>query len=105
MQQQSFDAVFEKGVFRPLTHLQFTEGQPVKIIVESQSISTKKKKCFPTTGIIAQLTANPILIPDFHPLTREESHLNSPHQRAIPTVSYANATPTPLYERSIAFRS
>jgi hypothetical protein len=33
-----------------------------------------KKKRFPQTGIIAQLTTNPIQIPDFKPLTREEAN-------------------------------
>jgi hypothetical protein len=33
-----------------------------------------KKKGFPQTGIIAQLTANPIQIEDFKPLTREEAN-------------------------------
>jgi hypothetical protein len=32
----------------------------------------KKTKSFPTKGIIAQLTANPLVIPNFHSLTREE---------------------------------
>ncbi|VXD24952.1 antitoxin family protein [Planktothrix paucivesiculata] len=72
MHQLSFNAVFENGVFRPLADFQLTEGQTVKLIIESESI--KKKKGFPTTGIIAQLTANPIVIPDFHSLTREEAN-------------------------------
>jgi len=33
-----------------------------------------KKKRFPQTGIVAQLTANPIQITDFKPLTREEAN-------------------------------
>lgn len=33
-----------------------------------------KKKRFPQTGIIAQLTANPIQIDSFKPLTREEAN-------------------------------
>ncbi|MEA5549457.1 hypothetical protein VB713_00425 [Anabaena cylindrica UHCC 0172] len=33
-----------------------------------------KKKRFPQTGIIAQLTANPIEISGFNPLTREEAN-------------------------------
>jgi hypothetical protein len=33
-----------------------------------------KKKHFPQTGIIAQLTANPIQIEGFQPLTREEAN-------------------------------
>jgi predicted DNA-binding antitoxin AbrB/MazE fold protein len=72
MQQQSFNAVFENGVFRPLAHCQLTEGQTVKLIIDSESM--KKTKGFPTTGIIAQLTANPIVIPNFHSLTREEAN-------------------------------
>ncbi|MFM6356408.1 MAG: antitoxin family protein [Planktothrix sp.] len=72
MQQQSFDAIFENRVFRPLADFQLTEGQTVKLIIESESI--KKTKGFPKTGIIAQLTANPIMIPNFHPLTREEAN-------------------------------
>ena len=72
MQQRSFNAVFENGVLRPLADFQLTEGQTVKLIIESESI--KKKKGFPTTGIIAQITANPIVIPNFHSLTREEAN-------------------------------
>ncbi|MFM6192250.1 MAG: antitoxin family protein [Planktothrix sp.] len=72
MQQQSFDAIFENRVFRPLADFQLTEGQTVKLIIESESI--KKTKGFPKTGIIAQLTANPIVIPNFHSLTREEAN-------------------------------
>ncbi|MBE9142979.1 antitoxin family protein [Planktothrix mougeotii] len=72
MQQQSFDAIFENGVFRPLADFQLTEGQTVKLIIKLESI--KKTKGFPKTGIIAQLTANPIVIPNFHPLTREEAN-------------------------------
>jgi len=72
MEQQSFDAIFENRVFRPLADFQLTEGQTVKLIIESESI--KKTKGFPKTGIIAQLTANPIVIPNFHPLTREEAN-------------------------------
>ncbi len=33
-----------------------------------------KKKRFPQTGIIAELTANPIQIADLKPLTREEAN-------------------------------
>ncbi|MHC5724935.1 MAG: hypothetical protein ACYTXY_12495 [Nostoc sp.] len=33
-----------------------------------------KKKCFPQTGIIAQLAANPIQGAGFKPLTREEAN-------------------------------
>ncbi|OCQ99994.1 hypothetical protein BCD64_02630 [Nostoc sp. MBR 210] len=33
-----------------------------------------QKKRFPQTGIIAQLTANPIQIDNFKPLTREEAN-------------------------------
>ncbi len=33
-----------------------------------------KIKCFPQTGIIAQLTANPLQISGFQPLTREEAN-------------------------------
>ncbi|MDM9383195.1 hypothetical protein QUB80_21100 [Chlorogloeopsis sp. ULAP01] len=35
---------------------------------------TSKKKGFPQTGIIAQLTANPIQVAGFKPLTREEAN-------------------------------
>ncbi|CAD5957869.1 hypothetical protein NO976_03059 [Planktothrix agardhii] len=70
--QQSFDAVFENGVFRPLADFQLTEGQTVKLIIESESM--KKTKGFPKTGIIAKLTANPLVIPNFHSLTREEAN-------------------------------
>ncbi len=72
MKKQSFDAIFENGVLRPLINLKFTEGQTVKIIIQSDNISSKK--CFPKTGIIAQLTANPLVISDFKPLTREEAN-------------------------------
>lgn len=34
------EAVFENGVFKPLTHPHITEGQKVKIIVEPVSEST-----------------------------------------------------------------
>jgi predicted DNA-binding antitoxin AbrB/MazE fold protein len=50
MQQQVFEAVFENGVFRPLTYFQFTEGQTVKLIIESESIKTKK--CFSPRGLL-----------------------------------------------------
>jgi predicted DNA-binding antitoxin AbrB/MazE fold protein len=72
MQQKSFDAVFENGVFRPLVQLKFTEGQTVKLSLEFDPIKTQKS--FPATGIIAQLTVNPLVIPDFQPLTREEAN-------------------------------
>lgn len=36
--------------------------------------SLSKKKSFPRTGIIAQLTANPIQIASFKPLTREKAN-------------------------------
>lgn len=75
MQQQNCEAVFENGVLRPLGNLQLAEGEFVKLIIESESLSTpKKKKHFPLKGIIAQLTANPIQIRDFYPLTREEAN-------------------------------
>ncbi|QLE57225.1 hypothetical protein [Nostoc sp. TCL26-01] len=43
----------------------------VKIVILKPS---SKKKRFPPTGIIAQLTANPIQIADFKQLTREEAN-------------------------------
>jgi predicted DNA-binding antitoxin AbrB/MazE fold protein len=70
-QQQSLNAIFENGVFRPLTNINFSEGETVKIIIESEKI---QKRSFPTNGIIAQLTTNPLIIPDFQPLTREEAN-------------------------------
>ena len=72
MKKESFDAIFENGVFRPLINLKFREGQAVKIIVQFDN--TLPKKSFPETGIIAQLTANPLVISDFQPLTREEAN-------------------------------
>jgi len=72
MQQQNCEAVFENGVLRPIGNLQLAEGESVKLIVESHSIP--KTKCFPEKGLIAQLTANPIKIEDFQPLTREEAN-------------------------------
>ena len=72
MQQQNCKAVFENGVLRPLTNLQLTEGESVKVIIESHS--SPKIKRFPETGLIAQLTANPLKIEDFQPLTREEAN-------------------------------
>ncbi len=72
MQRQNCEAVFENGVLRPLGNLQLNEGQSVKLIVESHSIP--KTKRFPEKGLIAQLTANPIKIEDFQPLTREEAN-------------------------------
>ncbi len=35
--QQTCDAIFEKGVLRPLTNLQLHEGQSVKIIIEDKT--------------------------------------------------------------------
>ena len=72
MQRQNCEAVFENGVLRPLGNLQLAEGESVKLIVESHSIP--KTKHFPEKGLIAQLTANPIKIEDFQPLTREEAN-------------------------------
>ena len=72
MQRQNCEAVFENGVLRPLGNLQLNEGQSVKLIVESHSIP--KTKPFPEKGLIAELTANPIKIEDFQPLTREEAN-------------------------------
>ncbi|ELR99837.1 antitoxin family protein [Gloeocapsa sp. PCC 73106] len=72
MQPQNCQAIFENGVLRPLTHLQLNEGESVTLIIKSSSTSQAKQ--FPETGLIAQLTANPIKIKDFQPLTREESH-------------------------------
>ena len=74
MQQQNCEAVFENGVLRPLDNLQLNEGQSVKIIIVSKSISKASSNKWSETGIIAQLTANPIKIKDFHPLTREEAN-------------------------------
>ena len=68
--QQTCDAIFEKGVLRPLTNLQLNEGQSVKLIIESPSPSKK----LPEKGLISQLTANPIQITNFQPLTREEAN-------------------------------
>ena len=72
MKKQSFDAIFENGVLRPLINLKFTEGQTLEITIQSKKIV--EKKCFPKDGIIAQLTANPLVISDFQPLTREEAN-------------------------------
>ena len=71
MKQQNCKAVFENGVLRPIGNLQLAEGESVKLIVESHSIL--KEKGFPEKGLIAQLTAHPIKIEDFQPLTREEA--------------------------------
>lgn len=70
-QQQSFNAIFENGVFRPLTNFNYSEGQTVQINILSEK---KEKKGFPKTGIIAKLTKSPLVISDFHPLTREEAN-------------------------------
>jgi predicted DNA-binding antitoxin AbrB/MazE fold protein len=70
-QQQSLNAIFENGVFRPLIKFNFPEGETVKITIESEK---KPKKSFSQNGIIAKLTINPLKIPDFQPLTREEIH-------------------------------
>lgn len=69
MKVKNVDAVFEHGVFRPLDKCDFQEGELVEI-----NIKTKKefKKGFPENGIIAKLTRNPLVIPNFKPLTREE---------------------------------
>jgi predicted DNA-binding antitoxin AbrB/MazE fold protein len=73
MQQQSFEAIFENGVFRPLiNNLKLIEGQTVEIIIQSNNILAKKS--LPKTGIIAQMTESPLVIPDFTPLTREEAN-------------------------------
>lgn len=74
MLQQNCEAVFENGVLRPLGNLQLNEGQCVKLIIESNSISQLTSQKWSETVIIAQLTANPIKIEDFHPLTREEAN-------------------------------
>ena len=72
MQQQNCEAVFENGVLRPIGNLQLAEGESVKLIIESH-LSPKTKR-FPEKGLIAQLTANPIKIEDFQPLTRAEAN-------------------------------
>lgn len=46
-------------------------AEMVQIVILKPS---PKKKRFPQTGIIAQLTANPIQIAGFKPLTREEAN-------------------------------
>ena len=61
MQQQNCEAIFENGVLRPLTNLQLTEGEFVKLTIESPS--SPKPKGFPKKGLIAQLTTNPIYCP------------------------------------------
>ncbi|MTJ30002.1 hypothetical protein [Aphanizomenon sp. UHCC 0183] len=43
-------------------------------IVEIVILQLPKKKHFPQTGMINQLTANPIKIADFQPLTREQAN-------------------------------
>jgi hypothetical protein len=43
-------------------------------IVEIVILQLPKKKHFPQTGIINQLTANPIKIAGFQPLTREQAN-------------------------------
>lgn len=68
MQQQNCQAIFENGVLRPLTNIQLTEGESVKLIIESPS--SPQTKSFPQKGLIAQLTRNPIKIDDFQPLIR-----------------------------------
>jgi predicted DNA-binding antitoxin AbrB/MazE fold protein len=70
--QQQCQAIFENGILRPLVNLQLTEGESVKLIIEPQTSS--KTKRFPNQGLIAQLTANPLQIEDFQPLTREEAN-------------------------------
>jgi predicted DNA-binding antitoxin AbrB/MazE fold protein len=67
MQSQNCQAIFENGVLRPLTPLELNEG-------ESVTLTISQAKQFPKTGLIAQLTANPIKIKDFQPFSREESH-------------------------------
>ncbi|MFM7355306.1 MAG: antitoxin family protein [Microcystis aeruginosa] len=74
MLQQDCEAIFENGVLRPLSHLQLNEGQCVKLTIESNSISQLTSPKWSETGIIAQLTSNPIKIEDFHPLTREQAN-------------------------------
>ena len=65
MQPQNCQAIFENGVLRLLTPLQLHEGESVTLIIKSSSHSSTKQ--FPKTGLIAQLTANPIKIEDFKP--------------------------------------
>ncbi|ACK72141.1 hypothetical protein PCC7424_3760 [Gloeothece citriformis PCC 7424] len=72
MQTQNCQAIFENGVLRPLDPLQLNEGESVTLMIKSSSRSQTKQ--FPETGLIAQLTANPIKIEDFQPLTREEAN-------------------------------
>ncbi len=72
MNPQNCQAIFENGVLRPLTNLELTEGESVKLIIESNS--SPKTKSFPKQGLIAQLTSNPLKIEDFKPLTREEAN-------------------------------
>ena len=72
MQQQNCQAIFENGVLHPLTNLQLTEGESVKLIIQSHS--SPKIKGFPKEGLIAQLTSNPLKIEDFQPLTREDAN-------------------------------
>jgi predicted DNA-binding antitoxin AbrB/MazE fold protein len=72
MQPQNCQAIFENGFLRPLAPLQLNEGESVTLIIKSSSRSQTKQ--FPETGLIAQLTANPIKIEDFQPLTREEAN-------------------------------
>ncbi len=38
--KQILDAIYENGVFRPLTSLEISEGQSVRLIVETTSDST-----------------------------------------------------------------
>lgn len=72
MQPQNCQAIFENGVLRPLVPVSLYEGESVTLIIKSSYRSLKKQ--FPETGLIAQLTANPIKIKDFQPLTREEAN-------------------------------
>lgn len=74
MRRQNCEAIFENGVFRPLTDLQLQEGESVQLIIESESTKNSRKKHWTATGIIARLTAHPIPIANFRPLTREEAN-------------------------------
>lgn len=40
--QQRLDAIYENGIFRPLKHPSLTEGQQVRLIVETNSTLTSE---------------------------------------------------------------
>ncbi|MBU7587493.1 MAG: hypothetical protein KAF91_32495 [Nostoc sp. TH1S01] len=68
-----FNAKVNNGIIEiPVEYQDEIHNAEIVQIVILKPLS--KKKRFPQMGIIAQLTANPIQIDNFKPLTREEAN-------------------------------